>query len=126
QRFAAYRSRATGAWSFARPPAANKPVSDDPTVDAGEVQRQLEVARLFIARLPVNADCVILTVVPTVKTRRVAAEALAAGLGMPLIAPDPEGLVTFDGSHLEPQSAVRFARAFFAAAGPRLQRCLDS
>jgi hypothetical protein len=124
QSFAAYRSRSTGAWSFARTPPPNKPISDDPGVDAALVQQQLTVARDFIARLPMSADCVVLTLVPTVRTKRAAAEALAAGLGMPLVAPEPAGLVTFDGSHLDPASAAAWSRAFLAEAGPRLQRCL--
>ncbi len=125
--FAAYRSRSTGAWSFDRTPPPNKPVSNDPAAaDPGRVRRELAIARSFLGRLPVSEECVLLTLVPTVKTERANAQALAAALGMPLIAPEPTGLTTFDGSHLEPASAARWSEAFFAAAGARLHHCLGS
>ena len=44
----------------------------------------------------------ILTYVPSTENNRSTAEHLAAGLGMPLVAPPGVGLTTFDDSHLDP------------------------
>ena len=67
---------------------------------------------------------VLLTLIPAKDTRRDEAEWLAANLGMPLIAPDVGSLTTFDRNHLDAPSAERWAQAFFAEAGGRLEACL--
>jgi len=51
------------------------------------------------------------------------AQEIAKALGLPLIAPQVDGLMTFDGSHLEPASAARWSAAFLEAAGPVIQDC---
>jgi hypothetical protein len=61
-----------------------------------------------------------------VETQTKAASAIAAALGLELIAPELEGLQTFDGSHLDPPSAERWSRAFFQAAGPKIRQCLGN
>lgn len=125
RRYAVYRSRDTGAWRIAgQAPDQRKPVSDGPAADA---QRWAHFARLgeaFLAGLPVERPCVVLTIVPSVDTRRAEAEAIAKALGVDLVAPQVAGLTTFDGSHLDASSAQRWAAAFFEMAGPRLQECL--
>ena len=57
---------------------------------------------------------------PGAGTQRVAASAawLASELGVPLVAPQPGGLSTLDGSHLTRESAGRFAEAFFRELDP--------
>ncbi len=65
-----------------------------------------------------------LTMVPTVNTRIGTARAIAQGLGRDLIAPELEGLNTFDESHLDQESAQRWSAAFLSAAGPEIQKCL--
>jgi hypothetical protein len=65
-----------------------------------------------------------LTVVPYDSTKRAEAIAIAKALGLDLIAPEVQGLKTFDGSHLDRQSAERWSKAFFEAAGPRIRQCL--
>jgi hypothetical protein len=52
------------------------------------------------------------------------ASAIASGAGLPLVAPEPEGLSTSDGYHLDRVSADRWARAFLEAAGPEIRSCL--
>jgi hypothetical protein len=125
RRYAVYRSRDTGAWRIAgQAPDQRKPVSDGPAADA---QRWAHFARLgeaFLAGLPVERPCVVLTIVPSVDTRRAEAEAIAKALGLELVAPQIAGLTTFDGSHLDAQSAQRWTQAFFEAAGARLRDCL--
>jgi hypothetical protein len=123
--YAVYRSRQTGTWYPLGGRFNNEPVSDDPNVDAGYVQQQVAAARGFLGRLPVSRECVILTMVPTFKTKRAAAEAIASELGLSLVAPTLDGLLTFDGSHLERASAERWSNAFLHAAGPQIRKCLD-
>ena len=122
--YAVYRSQLTGTWYPIGGHFTSEPTSDDREVDAGFVRQQLAQARSFVARLPVNRDCIVLTIVPTYKTRRASAEAIAAELGLPLISPDSTGLTTFDGSHLERRSAERWASVFLEQAGPRIRQCL--
>jgi hypothetical protein len=47
-------------------------------------------------------------------------------LGSELIAPQVDGLRTFDGSHLDAASAERWSAAFLDAAGPRIRECLKA
>jgi len=54
------------------------------------------------------------------------AGAVADALGLNLVAPELEGLQTFDGSHLDPASAERWSKAFLDAAGPQIRKCLDT
>ena len=56
--------------------------------------------------------------VPLSELGRRQAEALAGALGFPLISPRIEGLRTFDASHLDPESADRFAGAFLDEGVP--------
>lgn len=122
--YSVYRSAQTGTW-FATPARFRRePVGADATIDQKKTSQQLVAARAFLASLPADKECVILTIVPTVATHRDAAAALAAALDRPLVSPELPGLYTFDGSHLEPESAQRWAQAFFDAAGPRIRACI--
>jgi hypothetical protein len=125
QRYAVYRSRATGAWTVGgSAPDQRRPVGDGPPADADRWARFAQLAQAFVAGLPVERSCVVLTIVPSVDTRRAEAESIAKALGLDLVAPQVTGLTTFDGSHLDAPSAQRWAAAFFEAAGPRLAECL--
>lgn len=125
QRYAVYRSRATGAWTVGgSAPDQRKPVSDGPPADADRWARFAHLAQTFVAALPVERSCVVLTIVPSVDTRRAEAQAIAKALAVDLVAPRVTGLTTFDGSHLDAPSAQRWAAAFFEVAGPRLSECL--
>jgi hypothetical protein len=123
--FAYYRSRQYGHWkAFGN----NKPdtsfVSEDPASDEDKWDHYAELARQFIADLPVDRSCVVLTNVPSPNTRSAEAKAIAEAVGLPLVNPQLEGLRTFDGSHLDRPSAERWSAAFFETAGPQIQRCL--
>lgn len=125
--FVVYRTRETGVWQrMGGGPFQTEQVSDGrPT----RVERWDHYARLgekFLAQLPVDRSCVILTVVPTVETKRIEAMAIAAKLGHDLLAPQIDGLRTFDGSHLDEASAERWSAAFLGEAGPRIRRCVDA
>jgi hypothetical protein len=120
-----FRSRPTGVWVQQGGRFTAAAVSYDSIVDQEALRRYAPAATKFLAQLPVARECLILTIVPTVKTGLATARALASGLGEELIVPQLEGLVTSDASHLDQPSAERWSAAFFEAAGPRIRRCLD-
>lgn len=127
-----YRDRATGEWRFdgskGLKGAAAVVKADRPVYAKGNPKLVAEVtanARAFIAGLGVPPACVILTYVPSPENNRLLANAIAAAVGQPLIAPPGVGLRTLDGSHLDRDSAETFSTAFFAEAGPRLMQCLS-
>lgn len=123
---AIYRSRATGAWQLRGVESFKAaPVRDAAQEDAASWPDYIHLAREFVSRLPVERDCVVLTLVPYHGTKRAEANTIAESLGLPLVSPRVDGLTTFDGSHLAPSSAKRWSQAFFGAAGPAIRRCLQ-
>lgn len=125
KQYSVFRSEQTGAWYATPARFRREPVVADTAIDQTKASQELVAARAFLASLPVDKDCVILTIVPTVGTRRDAAAALAEALGRPFVSPELAELYTFDGSHLEAASARRWAKAFLAAAGPRIRACVS-
>jgi hypothetical protein len=121
-----YRFRDDGHW-LARGSTPEEPavVADEAPSDQDKWDRYVSMARQFVAALPVGHDCVVLTVVPSPTTRRAEADAIAAGVGLPLVAPRIADLRTFDDTHLDERSAQRWSEAFFAAAGDQIRRCLN-
>lgn len=130
--FAVYRSLSTGAYEIKGIFDAdgqrfrNKRVTFDESIDREKAKQFVETASEFLSRLPVNRECVILTAVPHVGTKIGTSKALADALGMKLIAPELDGLEIFDSSHLDKVSAQRWSAAFYAAAGPKIQKCLGA
>jgi len=118
-----FRSRATGAWRPIGGRFTGKAVSFDDRINPKVVGSYVRSGQDFLARLPVQPECQILTVVPTVDTPIATLGAIASALGRQLIAPQVNDLQTFDASHLDAPSAERWAKAFLAAAGPAIQRC---
>lgn len=120
-----FRFRDDGRW-LARGSTSEKPetVADEAPSDQDHWPDYIARARQFISHLPVTTDCVILTVVPSPTTRRAEAEAIAAGLGRPLLEPAVANLRTFDNTHLDGASAQRWSEAFLAAAGDQIRGCL--
>ena len=120
-----YRSRFSGQWTFlgsdALIPSGTADSSDD--ADESWVRNQKRAER-FLATLPVARNCVLLTVVPWAATPRAEATALASALGVQLVAPVLDGLHTFDGSHLDTESAERWSARFFELAGDSISVCL--
>jgi hypothetical protein len=123
--FAVFRMRQTGMWTGIGGTFNGEPVSDNPVIDHASVQREATLGREFLQRLPIKPECAILTMVPTVETQGAAASALAEDLKLELVAPALDALQTFDGSHLDHASAEHWSRAFFDAAGPRMEQCLS-
>jgi len=125
--YAIFRSRQTGAFSLSRGNVLfeAKPVSYDQTTTEHVGKMNAAAARKFLSDLPVQEECVILTIVPTVETKTGNANAIAAALHKDLVTPEVQGLKTFDGSHLDPPSAERWSQAFFQATGPEIRSCLE-
>ena len=119
-----FRSRSTGAYVLVGGRIVNFPTTDNQIVDAAIVRDYTARAKTFIASLPVESRCVLLTMVPTVDTPIATARAIAQSLGTTLIAPQVDGLTTFDKSHMDRPSAERWSKAFFEAAGPQITQCL--
>lgn len=121
-----FRNRPTGSWVVAGGTFREADVGYDPSVDSAKVASYVARGQEFLPTLKADRSCVILTIVPTVQTAWGSARAIAAGLGTPFVAPQPEGLRTFDAIHLDRPSAERWSAAFFAEAGPVIERCLAS
>ena len=103
-----------------------RPVSYDQQIDEHEIDDAIAIGRDFLSELPVKAECVILTAVPTVGTKLSVANAIASGLGKTLVVPEHlDGLQTFEGVHLDRASAERWSEDFFRTAGPQIQKCLE-
>jgi hypothetical protein len=121
-----FRRHETGEWQLDGPQELNPSgIESDLPADPEQVAHAKVNAEKFIAGLGIERRCVFLTYVPTKENERTTAEALAVALGDELMSPRIEGLRTFDGSHLDRQSAERFAGAFLEIGGPRLRRCLE-
>jgi hypothetical protein len=129
-----YRQRDTGEWRYdGSNDIVSKVIESDRPVYAGGDPKQIAIAvdnarsfQGFLDGLGVPPECVILTYVPSTENNRRLANAIAAGMGLDLLAPQGEGLRTIDGSHLDRDSAEKFATAFFELAGPRLEACLNA
>lgn len=122
-----FRERDTGAWQLLGSEGFKASGIADAPPDPGDEARWARHAALgneFVSRLPVNRQCVILTLAPWDATNSAEARAIAAALKMELVAPALPDLRTIDGDHLDHASSERWASAFFEAAGPRIQRCL--
>ena len=113
--FVIYRSTENGTWRIAAG-QSDQARSIPPSDHGGTVEIPPEVrqsAREFRDRLQARGAELVLTYVPSPDGNRHQAEQLAAELDLPLIAPLPDGLRTVDGSHLDADSADRFATAVF-------------
>ncbi|HKQ25254.1 MAG TPA: hypothetical protein VJT81_12500 [Burkholderiales bacterium] len=125
--FAVYRTRETGVWQRrGGGRLETKQVSDGKPSNVDRWDKYASLGEKFLAQLPADRSCVILTIVPTVDTKRAEARAIAEKLGHDLLAPEIDDLRTFDGSHLDEESAARWSAAFLREAGPRIRRCVDA
>jgi hypothetical protein len=124
---AVFRSRETGMWYMrtSRFKGREHRVSYDQRVDKREIDDAVPIGRAFLSELSVKPECVVLTVVPTVGTKFGVANSIANGLGRMLVGLENlDDLQTFDGTHLDQESAERWSEAFFKTAGPQIQKCL--
>ncbi len=122
--YAIFRTRNTGMWQSSGRIIANEAASVDDKIDADMVKREVASGRKFIDGLGIDPRCVIFTLVPTVDAQTATSAAIAKELGADFIAPELDDLLTFDGSHLDNESAERWSGAFFDAAGAKIRACL--
>jgi hypothetical protein len=124
--YAIVRNRRTGSWRLTGVITRHSnATSDNEKPDVEAVARETAIGRKFLDGLGVDRRCVIFTVVPTVGTPFGTSAAIAQALDVQFVAPQVDDLLTFDGSHLDPPSAERWAAAFFDAAGPKIRDCLQ-
>jgi hypothetical protein len=125
KQFAYYRNAQTGHWKSRGVNLGNTSLTTDSLIsDQDQWDHYSTLAKNFIAALPVDRSCVILTAVPYPGTLHAQDKAIAAAVGSELVDPQLEGLRTFDGSHLDLPGAERWSKAFYDIAGPRIHRCL--
>ena len=122
--FAVYRTIGNGQWfTSGTKPDQHVDVAEGPPIDAEQWPHFIDLAGKFVSGLQVDRQCIVLTIVPSAKTKRAEARAIAQALGVPFIVPQVAGLTTFDGSHLDSRSAALWSAAFLEAAGPVLEHC---
>lgn len=123
------RWRSNGSWVFQGASLASKlkeplpEVTFDHGVDEEVLTHYLERARPFIAGLREGGSCVVLMNVPASRTSAGTATAFAEAMGLPLVAPELSGLMTFDGDHLDPPSASRWSAEFVAGLEQAVAGC---
>jgi hypothetical protein len=122
---AIFRSRSSGAWFVTGDRFTSAPVSYGENINQNKVISYTALGNKFLPRLRVDRACTLLTVVPTVETDVATSQAIADALGLKLVAPRLPGLVTFDGVHLDRESAQRWSSAFFEEAGRQIHDCLS-
>ena len=123
--YAIFRDNDTGQWHPSGLILDRQAASYETKVDPDEVARETDSGKQFLASLGVDPACVIFTVVPTVDTPQPTSAAIAAALHVDFISPPADDLLTFDGSHLDRNSAEHWSSQFFEAAGPRIRQCLE-
>ena len=121
-----FRSRKTGGYILRDGRVGRISVSYDRVVNKKMALDYTARAAPFLASLPVDPKCVVLTMVPTVNTPIATARYIAQSLGTTFIAPELDNLDTFDESHMTRASAELWSKAFFEAAGPRIRQCLGN
>jgi len=125
EEYVIFRSRATGAWLVTGGLHEKAPVTYEHHVDRAMLNAYTAAAEVFLSRLSIPRECVLLTLVPNGNTEIGTAKAIAAALGLELVAPELDDLSTFDGLHLDRSSAERWSTAFIQVAGPQIRRCVD-
>jgi hypothetical protein len=122
--YSLFRSRASGAYDLRGNRIDSHPVSYDHVTNHETIQQSVATGGPLLSRLPVKSECIILTVIPTIGTNIGTVKSIADALESDLIAPELDGLQTFDDSHLDSASAERWSKAFLQAAAPRIRKCL--
>jgi hypothetical protein len=137
--FSYFRSRKDGHWIFPDPTRTKLwigtagvpndvvrfPVSAQPDELGPRYPHYRDVAGKFVAKLGLPAKCVVVTAVPTESQKRELAKYLSSSLGMTLIDPDLSDLMTFDRSHLTPESSQRWTQAFLQELEHVLRDCIS-
>jgi hypothetical protein len=116
-----YRSRLDGTWFVANTVEDGVEFPWPPRDRHQPSVRSLRAAESFKRDIEALGARLVLIVVPSPDASIHRAEALAAHLGAPLIAPSVDKLTTIDGSHLSSASSWRFERALLPALREHLR-----
>jgi hypothetical protein len=120
-----FRTRADGHWlrggAYSQ---GGTPVSEGEPTGEERWSRYAELAENFVASLPVPKRCVIFTIVPYPGTQTAEARAIADAVQVEFVTPTVANLTTFDGSHLDEQSAEVWSVAFLDAAADTIEGCV--
>lgn len=108
--FVIYRSRETGLWRPALHPSGSRPVPSARRRDRPS-DAEIRVGRAVRDELRRRGARMVIVAVPSPEESAEGVEELARSLGVPCVGPEPEGLRTTDGLHLDEESARRFTLA---------------
>ena len=126
------RERSRGEWIFggadflAASDFSNQRLAYDSSVDKELVDRYEVPAAAFLSTLTSQPNCIVLTNIPNFDISAGTAQALSDRLGLPLVDPRLSGLITFDGSHLDTDSASIWATAFVDQLAPHIGKCFQT
>lgn len=121
-----HRSLNNGSWfvADAKGQRSDVPSDEDLPPDAQPTEEPVRSERIRTEHIEIAAEFkrfvndrggeLMITYIPAMSNDRIEAQQLADALGCRFIAPQLDGLKTFDGSHLDTASAVRFSNAFLA------------
>ena len=94
--------------------------------DTSNYGTYLANATRLLAKMHVDPQCVVFTIVPNSEMDDTLARFLAASLGGRVIAPWFDGLATTDHFHLTPESSEIWSKAFLAQLEPIARRCTEA
>lgn len=122
-----YRSSQDGTWqTFAFDYSAHAPITDQAstTYTAAMAATDLPFAERFIAATGVSRGCIMLSAAPgpLVNSSAYLTE-IGRLLGVHVVLPRLDGLTSFDGNHLSPDSAERWSAALLQEIGNVLSDC---
>ena len=102
------------------------PAQIDEQIPISNPALYIENARRFLAQIETPPSCVFLTVVPSIKTDKRIAKIVSQALGIPYIDTDVTPYITYDGNHLQAESAERWAIEFLQKADRQMSACLST
>lgn len=121
-----YRSRANGHWvtDYYRDNQRHPVTTSNDLIES--LDQAAQAANDFISSINVRRECVVLTLTPRTGTPSHFAKALSVQLGLPLLEPALDNLVTIDHSHLDKDSAMRWSSAFLIEFDQYAKRCVSA
>jgi hypothetical protein len=125
-KYTVYRSIKDGRWIV---PSINLPLTPVRYLpgsigDTVKITEYTNNAIKFLQPLSIDRHCVVMTAVPSPYTNEYIARNVADNLGVSFIAPHLPNLMTFDGHHLDTESAERWSNEFLLQLKPIINSCL--
>jgi hypothetical protein len=128
--YAYIRSVNDGQWRFEgddflnQNPSRATPVGNTYGIDEDKLDMYTPVAESFVSGLRSTGACILFTNVPSSSVSNETARQLATNLKVPYVGTNVDGLMTFDGSHLDRSSAERWTRALSAELRKAIAACV--